>query len=97
VAHGFELDMGEIHVKAGQQVRIRLQNHDEQLVQMFGIKTIPVRFVKVEGTHEEMQGYAVMIHVEPGQTGMLQFTPTTPGRYTIGEGDVGIHGTLFVE
>jgi Cu+-exporting ATPase len=97
VARGMELDMGEIHVKAGQQVRVRLINHDEQLVQMFGIRKIPVRFVKTAGDHQGMAGYDVMIHVEPGEKGMVQFTPTAPGRYPIGDGDVGIHGVLVVE
>lgn len=94
-------NLGEVHVKAGHQVRFRIENQDPELVQMFGIKSIPARFVKeVEsspGQHASMPGYNAMVHVEPSKRSVLQLTPTQPGRYAIGDPGIGIYGTLVVE
>jgi uncharacterized cupredoxin-like copper-binding protein len=98
---GPEFNLGEIHVKAGQQVRFRIENQDPQLDQMFGIQSIPARFVKqvesTPGRHGTMVGYDAMVHVEPGKRSVLQLTPTQPGRYPIGDPGIGIYGTLVVE
>jgi heme/copper-type cytochrome/quinol oxidase subunit 2 len=95
------LDVGELRVKAGQQVRIRLENQDPQLIHHFEIAQMPVRFVKlVQGEQHKMPGmadHAVMLYVAPGKRGEIVFTPTQPGRYVIGNGQMGVIGTLVVE
>ncbi|MFZ5815287.1 MAG: heavy metal translocating P-type ATPase [Bacillota bacterium] len=99
---GEELNVGELKVKAGQQVRIELTNQHPEMAHQFTIMEIPHRFLKMVRFDPEMEmrvhgDYDVAIHVAPGKTGIIMFTPTQPGRYEIRHGDFGIKGWLVVE
>jgi len=79
-------NVGEIHVKAGQQLKLTLRNEDTKLHDL-SIHDIPVRFVKMLKYDASMQhgagGVLVMLEVPPGKDGIIAFTPTEPGRYQI--------------
>jgi len=96
----FDLET-EIVAKVGQQVRVRLTNENPEMVHQFTIKEVPLRFLKMVrfDPNVMMHGvdYDVMLHVAPGQTGVVEFTPTEPGRYRIEDGDFGVKGWLVVE
>ncbi|MFZ5824112.1 MAG: heavy metal translocating P-type ATPase [Bacillota bacterium] len=96
-----DLKVDELKASVGQQVRIKLTNENPEMVHQFTIEEIPYRFLKMvrfdpNAMHHDMTA-DIMIHVAPGKTGIIEFTPTQPGRYAIGYGDFGVRGWLMVE
>ncbi len=98
---GAELDAGELKAEVGQQVRIRVTNENPEMVHQFTIKQVPYRFLKMVRFDPKIMhhgvDYDVMVHVAPGQTGIVEFTPTSPGSYQIADGDFGVKGWLVVD
>ncbi|MGE5673393.1 MAG: heavy metal translocating P-type ATPase [Mycobacterium leprae] len=93
--------IGEIEVKAGQQVRLELANADTHAWDV-SVPNLPVRFVKMvkydRNAMHGMAGTPVMMEVMPGRSAVIEFTPTRPGRYAIQSSDSGrAIGTLIVQ
>lgn len=98
---GLELPV-ELTVKAGQQVRVSLTNENPDVIHNFIIHDVPHRFLKMvrydPALHMHRGHAAVEIYVAPGRTAVVEFTPTVPGRYAIGDpGKYGVKGWLIVE
>lgn len=92
----------ELTVKAGQQVRVSLTNEHPDVIHNFTIQEVPHRFLKMVRFDPELHmhgaGADVAIYVSPGRTAVVEFTPTVPGRYAIGDpGKFGVRGWLVVE
>ncbi|MBP2019586.1 Cu+-exporting ATPase [Symbiobacterium terraclitae] len=92
----------ELRAKVGQQVRVSLTNEHPELIHNFTIQEVPHRFLKMVRFDPQLEmhgGHAdVMLHVSPGRTGIVEFTPTAPGRYEIGDPHkLGVKGWLIVE
>ncbi len=92
----------EITVRAGQQVRISLTNENPDVIHNFIIPEVPHRFLKMvrfdPQLHMHAGGADVEVWVSPGRTAVVEFTPTVPGRYAIGDpGKYGVRGWLVVE
>ena len=79
----------ELTVKAGQQVRVSLTNEHPDVIHNFTIQEVPHRFLKMVRFDPELHmhgaGADVAIYVSPGRTAIVEFTPTVPGRYAIGD------------
>ncbi|BAD41601.1 heavy metal translocating P-type ATPase [Symbiobacterium thermophilum] len=92
----------EITVRAGQQVRVSLTNENPDVIHNFIIPEVPHRFLKMvrfdPQLHMHAGGADVEVWVSPGRTAVVEFTPTVPGRYAIGDpGKYGVRGWLVVE
>jgi len=92
----------ELKAKVGQQVRVSLTNEHPELIQNFTIHEVPHRFLKMVRFDPQLEMHGshadVMIHVSPGCTAIVEFTPTAPGRYEIGDpAKLGVKGWLIVE
>jgi len=92
----------ELRAKVGQQVRVALTNRHPELIHNFIIQEVPHRFLKMVRFDPQLEMHGgdadVMIHVSPGRTAIVEFTPTQPGRYAIGDpGKLGVKGWLIVE
>ena len=92
----------ELRAKVGQQVRVSLTNRHPELIHNFIIQEVPHRFLKMVRFDPQLEMHGgdadVMIHVSPGRTAIVEFTPTQPGRYAIGDpGKLGVKGWLIVE
>jgi len=98
---GLELPV-ELTVKAGQQVRVSLTNENPDVIHNFIIHEVPHRFLKMVRYEPQLHMHAghadVEVWVSPGRTAVVEFTPTVPGRYAVGDpGKVGVKGWLVVE
>lgn len=95
----------EIRVNAGQRVRLVLDNEQGSVLHDFTIEQMAVDDVHVEGAahaHNEDMHYALHVATEPGEAGVVEFTPTEPGTYEFfctvpGHAQAGMVGTLIVE
>ncbi|GAB4320820.1 MAG: hypothetical protein Kow0010_00860 [Dehalococcoidia bacterium] len=99
-------DPAEIRVRAGQRVRLVLDNAESSALHDFTIEEIAAEDVHAAGaTHahqDEGAHYAIHVAAEPGETATVEFTPTKPGTYEFlctvpGHAAAGMVGTLIVE
>ena len=96
---------GEIRVKAGQLVEMKIDNSKGGVLHDFAVDKIPVGSVHHEaGAAHNMQGADPDLHLAVGakKRGMLEFTPLEPGEYefhctVLGHAQAGMRGTIIVE
>ncbi len=94
----------DIRIRAGQQVRVVVVNQGDTPAN-FTVNEIPVRFVKMvrfDPALSHGMSEAVSLIVGPDRTGVIEFTPTQPGVYTIanlheGHGEAFVRGRLIIE
>lgn len=97
-----------IDLKAGEPVRIIIDNTEAASIHDFTVKEIPVSNVshegEAEGGHAGMDAadeYDLHLALESGHDGVLEFTPTEAGEYDFlctvtGHAEAGMTGTLKV-
>lgn len=94
-----------ITVKAGQPVRVVLENEENTALHDFSVESMPVSDVMAGGdehAHGETSDFAVHVAAEAGNNGEVMFTPEEPGEYEFfcsvpGHREAGMTGTIIVE